>query len=152
MLERESPNTAYKYRCNSISDSIVAVLNSLWDTPRGDDPCPMVVMEGGTILGIANDFFHTHLEKIANKRGCNVLLSYLPAGISRWTCSQRKHESQLFLSTDKSFITVDDIQADLRLPRVTGGSRILREKFHDELQQDLTLRDWNRVFGVNRSQ
>jgi hypothetical protein len=128
------------------------VLNFLWGALRGDDPCPMIVLEGGTILGIANDFFHTHLEKLANKRGRNVLLSYLPAGISRWTCSQRKHESQLFLSTDKSFITVDDIQADLRLSRAKGGSRILREQFRDESQQDITLRDWNRVFGVNRSQ
>jgi hypothetical protein len=152
--ELTTPDIAYEHRCKRIVDSIVNVLDILRYDMQGS--CPMVIMEGGTLLGIANDYFHTRLEAFANKKKCNVLLSYLPTGISRWTCAKRNYETQDFLrntkqTADVGFITVDDIQTEPRLPCVAGGSRIFRQQFHDESQQDLTLRDWNRVFGVEFS-
>jgi hypothetical protein len=150
--ESYSPDVAYTHRCKRIVDCIIDTLGHLLFNLQGEPACPMVVLEGGTSLGIVNDYFHTRLEKLSTKKNCNALLSYLPSGISRWTSTNRIFEEQrLVINTkqtvDKCFITVDDIQAESRLPCVVGGSRTLREQFHDE-SKTLALCDWNRVFGV----
>jgi hypothetical protein len=152
--EQVSPDTAYEHRCKRTVDFIFDALKHLW-YDLGEGSCPMVVLEGGTILGIVNDYFHTRLDELASKMKCSVLLSYLPAGISRWTCAKRNHETRHFLcntkqTADEGFVTVDDIQTEPRESCVAGDCRILRQQFRDE-SQDLMLRDWNRVFGVESS-
>lgn len=149
-----SPDIAHKRRCKHISDLLVGVLKYLWYDLQSDS-CPMIVMEGGTLLGIANDHFHARLENLADEKDLSFLLSYLPSGISRWTCARRIiEERRLFVyderTADEAFITVEDVRMETRLPRTVDDNRILGRQFRDEAK-NLGLCDWNRLFGTLHS-
>jgi len=146
---------AHYSRCKIVIDLIIGALEHLWYDLKGGNSCPLIVVEGGTLLGIANKYFHPRLEKLANDMDFNaLLLSYLPTGISRWTHSERIYEnSRKFTSEhsfEEAFVTVDDIQMEPRLPSITGGAPALWHQFRDE-SEDLGLCDWNRTFGERRS-
>ena len=152
--EANTPDIVYKHRCQCIADHIFDVLKYLWYDIRDEDSTPMIVLEGGTLLGIANDYFHKRLEDLATEKGFNVLLSYLPTGISRWTCAKRDYETQRLIhctkqTFDTGMIAVDEILKRPRWSSVTGGTPTLRQQFRDEVK-DLGLYDWNRILGEQR--
>lgn len=147
------PDIAHERRCERIADLLCRVLKYLWYDLQ-DDSCPMIVLEGGTIIGIANDHFHARLEELANEMDMNLLLSYLPSGISRWTCAKRiLEERRLFVyderAVDEAFVTVNDIQLERRLPRTVADNRTLGRQFRNGAKS-LGLCDWNRVFGARK--
>jgi len=149
-----TPDIAYAHRCQCVVDYIFDVLKYLWYDMRDEDSTPMIVLEGGSLLGIANDYLHQRFEELAAEKGFNILLCYLPTGISRWTCAKRHYETQRLIRCtkqffDKGMITVDEIHVKPRLPSVTGGASTLRQQFRDELQA-LGLYDWNRILGEQR--
>jgi len=144
---------AYKNRCKYITNFIIEALGCLWYDLRDKDSTPMIVLEGGSFLGIANDYFHDRLKKLVREAGFNVLLSYLPNGISHWSRTERIYEDCRKVAGEQTleevFITVDDIQMEHRLPSGTGDASTLRQQFCDE-SKDLGLCDWNRAFGKRK--
>ena len=147
-----TPDIAYDRRCKHIVDFLFGILKYLWHDLQGGDSCPMIVMEGGTLLGIANDYFHARLEDLADEMDITLLLSYLPSGISRWTCARRIFEERrLFVydeqTADEGFLTVDDVQMETRC--TLGSNRLLGRQFRNE-SKTLALCGWNRLFGARK--
>lgn len=152
--EPNTPDMIYEKRCKQLVDFIIAVLNYLWYDLPDEGACPMVAMEGGTLLGIDNDYLHARLKELADQKNGHVLLSYLPSGISRWTCAKRDFEERRLFAyseqtSDEMFITVDDIQLEKPLPASKDGGRFLWEQFRDT-SRNLGMTDWNHVFGAQK--
>jgi len=149
--ERHETIFSYNGRLKIIANHITNALEHQWYDLQGEEACPMVVMEGGTMLGIDSKYLHNALIELAKKKGMKVLLSYLPSGISRWTCAKRDYEVKHNIPTipygDMLYLTFDTIQTETPLPCVADDSDDLWVQFYDEME-DLDLWDWNRVFGV----
>ena len=150
--EMVAPDKAYEHRCQQVADCIVNAVRFQWYDPKGKDKSPMVVLEGGTLLGITNDYLHSRLEELANSKCCNILLCYFPSGISRWTHPKRVFEKPYFISntkqtSDTCFITVDEIYTEMKLPYIIGDTPLLMRQFHSESKES-KLCAWNRILGT----